>query len=104
LKCDKIVGHAAPEQYGKAQTTPVADIYSLGAMLHQMLTGNDPSEIPFRFLPLHTYRLNGPTRSASLQLLDLLIAQMVELDPAKRPGSMALIRQQLTYIAEQCVV
>jgi len=86
LKCDKIVGHAAPEQYGKAQTTPVADIYRLGAM------------------PLHTYRLNGPTRSASLQLLDLLIAQMVELDPAKRPGSMALVRQQLTYIAEQGVV
>jgi len=29
------LGYAAPEQYGKAQTTPRADIYSLGAVLHQ---------------------------------------------------------------------
>src|SRR5205807_1367773 len=32
------LGYAAPEQYGKAQTTPRADIYSLGAVLHQFLT------------------------------------------------------------------
>src|SRR5947209_4158838 len=42
-------GYAAPEQYGSAQTTPQADIYSLGAMLHQLLTGNDPAQTPFRF-------------------------------------------------------
>jgi serine/threonine protein kinase len=31
--------YAAPEQYGKAQTTPRADIYSLGAvLLHEMST------------------------------------------------------------------
>src|SRR5579864_6167796 len=42
-------GYAAPEQYGRAQTTPQADIYSLGAMLHQLLTGNDPAQTPFRF-------------------------------------------------------
>src|SRR6266702_1563126 len=30
-------GYAAPEQYGKAQTTPRADIYGLGATLHQLL-------------------------------------------------------------------
>ncbi|TME63491.1 MAG: serine/threonine protein kinase, partial [Chloroflexi bacterium] len=44
------LGYAAPEQYGKAQTTPRADIYSLGAVLHQFLTARDPSEAPFRFL------------------------------------------------------
>src|SRR5260370_15547067 len=44
-------GYAAPEQYGKAQTTPRADIYSLGALLHQLLTGNDPAQNPFRFSP-----------------------------------------------------
>src|SRR5712691_1460191 len=45
-------GYAAPEQYGRAQTTPRSDIYSLGAMLHQLLTGDDPSQTPFRFAPL----------------------------------------------------
>jgi len=96
-------GYAAPEQYGKVQTTPYADIYSLGALLHQMLTGNDPTEVPFRFLPLHTYNLHHP-QTAALQLLDRLLAQMVDLDPANRPGSMALVKQQLEYIATQCVV
>src|SRR2546430_9119045 len=42
-------GYAAPEQYGKAQTTPRADIYALGATLHQLMTSHDPSETPFQF-------------------------------------------------------
>src|SRR5258708_20220721 len=42
-------GYAAPEQYGKAQTTPRADIYALGATLHQLLTGEDPADTPFQF-------------------------------------------------------
>ncbi len=96
-------GYAAPEQYGKAQTTPYADIYSLGALLHQMLTGNDPTEIPFRFMPLHTFNLHYP-QAFLLNLLDRLLMQMVDLDPNKRPGSMALVKQQLEYIAQQCVV
>jgi len=36
-------GYAAPEQYGKAQSSPRSDIYSLGALLHHLLTGIDPS-------------------------------------------------------------
>ena len=96
-------GYAAPEQYGKAQTTSYADIYSLGALLHQMLTGNDPTEVPFRFLPLHTYGLHYPQAEA-IDLLNRLIMQMVDLAPTNRPGSMALVKQQLEYIAQQCVV
>ena len=57
-------GYAAPEQYGKAQTTPRADIYSLGATLHQLLTGNDPTDSPFNFAPLP-----GQTNPPELNLL-----------------------------------
>jgi serine/threonine protein kinase len=39
-------GYAAPEQYGRAQTTPRSDIYSLGAVLHFLLSGDDPAESP----------------------------------------------------------
>jgi serine/threonine protein kinase len=46
------MGYAAPEQYGKAQTTPQSDIYSLGATLHHLLAGSDPSQSPFVFAPL----------------------------------------------------
>src|SRR5260370_11216263 len=42
-------GYAAPEQYGRAQTTPQADLYSLGALLHQLLSGDAPALQPFLF-------------------------------------------------------
>src|SRR6266446_9322980 len=54
-------GYAAPEQYGKAQTTPQSDIYGLGATLHQLLTGDDPSLALFHFEPLRARNLgNSP--------------------------------------------
>jgi eukaryotic-like serine/threonine-protein kinase len=84
-------GYAAPEQYGKAQTTARADIYSLGATLHQMLTGNDPSEAPFAFVP----------PQAPVPELGQLIMHMVSMDANKRPTSIAEVRQKLQDIASQ---
>jgi len=87
------LGYAAPEQYGKAQTTPRADIYSLGAVLHQLLTTNDPSEAPFHFTPL---RVNS---YSSLSDLCMLIERMVDMDVNKRPASASLVKQELQRIA-----
>lgn len=43
-------GYAAPEQYGgSGQTGPQTDIYCLGATLHQLVTGRNPSKTPFYF-------------------------------------------------------
>lgn len=42
-------GYAPPEQYGKEQTDARSDIYALGATLHTLLTGYDPSQKPFHF-------------------------------------------------------
>src|SRR5205807_3094800 len=84
------LGYAAPEQYGKAQTTPRADIYSLGAVLHQLLTTSDPSEAPFRFTPLRPN--NGPQRRSDpgslttgvvevlVNELEILITNMLAMD------------------------
>lgn len=41
-------GFAAPEQYGKTQTDARADIYSFGALLYYMLTGDSPENRPFK--------------------------------------------------------
>jgi serine/threonine protein kinase len=46
-------GYAAPEQYGsRGQTDARADVYGLGVLLHQMLTGYDPTITPFRLPPI----------------------------------------------------
>ncbi|HLV98787.1 MAG TPA: serine/threonine-protein kinase [Ktedonobacterales bacterium] len=89
------LGYAAPEQFGKAQTTPRSDIYGLGALLHQMLTGNDPSDTPFRFVPL-----NEP----DLAEIGSLIARMVQVDEGNRPASMAEVKQQLEALTAGAAV
>ena len=88
-------GYAAPEQYGKAQTTPLADIYSLGAILHQLLSGSDPSQSPFRFAPLDDQQ--QPERAA----LNTLVQSMVQNDPSQRPSDISMVKRELQRIATQ---
>src|SRR5579884_2401880 len=83
-------GYAAPEQYGKAQTTPRSDVYSLGAILHQMLSGNDPSLSPFRFAPLTG---QDPT-------LQHLVISMLAMDEEQRPATIAVVRQTLQTLRD----
>lgn len=49
-------GYAAPEQYGKQQSDERTDIYALAVLLHQLLSGVDPSENPFNMPPLQEVR------------------------------------------------
>src|SRR6266566_488901 len=102
------LGYAAPEQYGKAQTTPRADIYSLGAVLHQLLTAEDPSEAPFRFRRLLANRPQSSSDPGSLSTsivdihlgkLETLIASMLEMDVNLRPANVTIIKQELQCIA-----
>jgi eukaryotic-like serine/threonine-protein kinase len=87
-------GYAAPEQYGRAQTTPQADIYSLGALLHHLVTGNDPAENPFRFAPLPI------AASTELAELDTLIQRMVAMETGERLASSAEVKTTLQRLAE----
>ena len=89
-------GYAPPEQYGKSQTTTRADIYSLGATLHQLLTGDDPSETPFHFEPLN---FTDPLLTG----LDTLVMSMVNVVVNKRPESIFIVRQELQRIMAQYV-
>ena len=90
-------GYAAPEQYGKAQTTPQSDIYSLGATLHQMLSGRDPTQNPFQFLPLDLgAAAPGPA-------LAVLVLRMVKLNQNQRPASMLIVKQELQRIEDLLV-
>jgi serine/threonine protein kinase len=88
-------GYAAPEQYGLVQTTPQADIYSLGATLHQLISGSDPGKmpLPWAFAPL---RLSAAVSATGL---NKLISSMLDVNPAQRPSSAAWVKQELQRIA-----
>ena len=70
-------GYAPPELYGGSQSDLRADIYSLGATLHTLLTGFDPSQSPLQ-LP--------PTR---------------QLNPSVSPETDRAITTSLAYKADQ---
>jgi serine/threonine-protein kinase len=83
------IGYSAPEQYGKGQTDARSDVYSLGVLLHQLLTGYDPTETPFRLPPAGQINLSLPQ-----QLSDTLAAA-TNSDPNRRFASIAAFRAAL---------
>ena len=88
-------GYAAPEQYGRAQTTPQSDLYSLGALLHALLSGQDPSEQPVGLTPL---RLGS---AAAENELAALAQRMLAFDPGERPAAVHEVAAALEAIRRE---
>ncbi len=82
-------GYAAPEQFKKA-TSPLSDIYSLGATLHALSCGEEPSDPIAYFAPLQ----GVPAE------LDALIQRMVERNAVNRPASAGEVREVLEQILD----
>ncbi|MDW8405242.1 serine/threonine-protein kinase [Chloroflexus sp.] len=82
-------GYSAPEQYGRGQTDPRSDIYSLGVLMHHLLTGHDPSTTPFRLPPVNQLNPSVPPYIAAA------IARATDNDPAKRFASVIELQQAL---------
>jgi serine/threonine-protein kinase len=83
------IGYSAPEQYGKGQTDARSDLYSLGVLLHQLLTGYDPTSTPFRLPPARQVNPNLP------QQLSDAIASATNSEPDRRFASIAAFRAEL---------
>jgi len=83
-------GYAPPEQYGQSQTDQRSDIYSLGATLHQLLSGQAPSSVP----PPPLSSVNPAVTPA----LARVISRATALDPANRYQNVDELRQDLLAI------
>ena len=83
-----------------------ADIYSLGAMLYHMLTGQPPF-VDDNVYKVFTHHLHSPIPSvrgmlADAQLepaLDTLIQKMMSKEPDERPPSLLAVIEQIDALA-----
>jgi hypothetical protein len=82
-------GYAAPEQYGKAQTTVQTDVYGLGATLQTLLTGKDPLELSLA---------GAPAGHKIPKKLQRLLDRMLERDSTQRPKTMREVHKRLELI------
>jgi formylglycine-generating enzyme required for sulfatase activity len=82
-------GYAAPEQY-KGAAEPRSDIFSLGAVMHYLVTGKDPEDASGSLFSFEQARKINPSVP---KYLDTLIMSMVDVVIDKRPcNTEALIK------------
>jgi serine/threonine protein kinase len=98
--------YMSPEQRNGNDPTPAADVYSLGVIIYEMLTGTVPfsGSTPAEIAEKHA---NNPPRSpreivaAIPEDIERVILHALEKQPADRPANAAEFRQELLDTAER---
>jgi len=88
-------GYSAPEQHGQEQVDARSDIYALGVVLHQLLTGYDPTSAPFTLPPIRTLASHVPPQMIQA------IEKALKLDRTQRPTSAQAFYNQLQRQAQK---
>ncbi|MGA8848490.1 MAG: protein kinase [Dehalococcoidia bacterium] len=97
------VTYMPPEQAMGGKVTAKADLYSLGAMLYEMVTSRPPF-VGDDSIAIIGQHINTPPVSPTWHRADLppaletLILQLLEKDPEKRPESATVVLQALEAI------
>ncbi|MFT5686379.1 MAG: hypothetical protein ACI8RZ_007335 [Myxococcota bacterium] len=87
--------YLAPEMLGGQPLTPAADIFLLGATLHEVLTGSPPRQGADLEAVLAAVQATPPPRPEGPDPLVDLSQQAMAADPAARPASAADFRARL---------
>jgi len=97
------VTYMPPEQAMGGKVTAKVDLYSLGAMLYEMVTGRPPF-VGDDSIAIIGQHINTPPVSPTWHRADLppaletLILQLLEKNPGKRPESAAVVLQALEAV------
>ncbi|WP_336113306.1 outer membrane protein assembly factor BamB family protein [Streptomyces sp. PTD9-10] len=106
-KSSKVIGTLAympPERFGDHSGDARSDLYSLGCVLHELLTGSTPFQAtePVAMMAAH---LNTPpeppgrARPGVPAALDDLVMTLLAKDPDDRPASAAEVRDRLRELS-----
>ncbi len=90
-------GYSPPEQY-RGEATHLADIYSLGATLHHLLTKRDPRmEPPFSFAERSIRKINEEVSAE----IEAVVMRALEYEPKDRFDSASEMKDALMAAARQ---
>lgn len=90
-------GYCPPEQY-RGISTPVGDVYALGATFHHLLTNKDPRlEPPFTFAERPIREVNSTVTPA----FEALIMRCLDYNPDERFESAAVLQDALRDLSRE---
>ena len=86
------VAYMAPEQARGEAVAPEADVFALGVLLYELVTGRHPFAAPSQLGMLHALLYESPEPPTFLnpelpRAIDQLIVEMLQKDARLRPGS-----------------
>ena len=101
--------YMAPEQIRGGDVIPQTDLYALGCVFFELLTGRPPFAAETPAATLHQHCKQPPPRVTEFALdcpaaLEDLVLRLLEKDAAKRPASAAEVAKELRAVTQTITV